>query len=181
MSQETHQDAAGHFLQDVVESLHRYKAMTDKAIAQVPDGQLHWRLDDEANSIAIVMRHMAGNMRSRFTDFLTTDGEKPWRHRDTEFEVPDEDREALMERWNGGWKVLMCTVESLTADDAMKVVTIRTKDHTVIQALNRALAHYAYHVGQIVQLARQLVGPENWQTLSIARGQSSEYRPTGRI
>ncbi|MDA8018856.1 MAG: DUF1572 domain-containing protein [Thermoanaerobaculia bacterium] len=181
MSQQVHPDVARHFLDDIIETLYRYKDMSEKAIAQVPDDKLHWRPDDEANSIAINVRHMVGNMHSRFTDFLTTDGEKPWRHRDTEFEPPEEDRAALMERWNGGWKVLMNTLESLSANDTMSVITIRGEDHTVVQALVRAISHYAYHVGQIVQLARQLVGPDDWQTLSIARGDSEDYRPTGRL
>lgn len=161
--------------------LNRYRAIAEKAMAQVPDEALDAVPAPEGNSLATLVRHLSGNMKSRFTDFLTTDGEKPWRHRDTEFDPPEEDRDALMERWNGGWKVLMDTVESLTADDAMKVITIRGKDHTVVQALLRAITHYAYHVGQIVQLARQIVGPEAWQTLSIARGKSEEYRPKGRI
>lgn len=180
MNQNT--EVARHVLDELIFTLRRYKEMGEMALAQVPDDQLHWRPDDEANSLAILIRHLEGNMLSRWTDFLDTDGEKSWRERDLEFEPPEEeDREALMARWENGWSTVFAALEPLGKDDALRVVQIRGKDHTVIQAIVRQLSHYAYHVGQIVQLARQIVGPQDWQTLSIARGESSKYVPEGRI
>ena len=181
MAEARESNALTHWLADVIETFERHKALAERAMAQVPEDRLGWRPDGEANSIAILVRHLSGNLNSRFTDFLTTDGEKPWRHRDREFEPPGESREALMERWEAGWRVLSESLRSLGPEDALRIVSIRGQDHTVIQALHRALAHGAYHVGQIVQLARQIVGAEAWQTLSIARGKSSRYQPLGRI
>lgn len=154
-----------------------YRELAEKAVAQVEEGQLHWKPDAEANSIAIIMQHLAGNLVSRWTDFLTSDGEKASRDRDEEFVDGQLDRVTLMRRWERGWTVLSDTLNALSEADLGKTVTIRGKAHTVVDAIERGLSHAAYHVGQITYIARMLKGAEGWQTLSIARNQSAEYRP----
>ena len=147
------------------------------------DEQLFTTLDADSNSHALIMKHMSGNMRSRWTGFLTSDGEKPDRHRDTEFERDASDtREQLFSRWEQGWSLLFEAVSALTPADAEKSVTIRGESHTVVEALNRQVSHYAQHVGQIVFLAKHYAGPK-WRTLSIPRGKSSEFevKKTGQL
>lgn len=156
------------FLQSARDELTSQKRLADRAVLQVSDEQLHWKSDDDANSIAIMMQHPAGNMKSRWTDFLTTDGEKTWRQRDAEFIDAMIGRAELTETWEAGWATLFTALEQLTDDDLPKTVTIRGEALTVLQAIQKQLAHYAYHVGQITYLARQLVGVD-WQTLSVAR------------
>ena len=152
------------------------KKAADRAIAQVSDADFFAALDPESNSIAIIVKHLAGNMRSRFSDFLTSDGEKPDRRRDSEFEIePGDTRESLLARWEAGWKITAAALEPLTEADFGKTVAIRGEPHTLLRAINRQIAHYAYHVGQIVFLAKHFAGPK-WQTLSIPRGKSEEYR-----
>ena len=151
-----------------------YKKMAEGAMAQMSDDQLFVILDAESNSVALIVNHMAGNMRSRFTDFLTSDGEKPDRHRDTEFVDPAATREALMECWENGWKLVSSAIEPLTDADLTRTVTIRGEAHSVMQAINRQIAHYAQHIGQIVFLAKHLSGP-NWKALTIPRNKSAEY------
>jgi uncharacterized protein DUF1572 len=171
------------YLDEVRRSLRGNKRLAEGAVAQVTDDQLFHQLDPEANSIAIIMKHIAGNQRSRFTDFLTSDGEKPNRHRDTEFEIASRPRrEELMRMWEEGWQIVFSTLESLTPEDFSRTITIRGEPHTILQALNRATAHYAYHIGQIVLLAKHLRGAE-WKTLSIARGQSTQFekKPIGKL
>lgn len=164
-----------HFLDDSLRQLHKLKAQADKAIAQITDEHFFALLDHEANSIALIMKHMAGNMRSRWTDFLTTDGEKPDRNRDGEFETSAADtRTAINAQWEGGWKTLFDAVESLSPGDLMKTVHVRGEAHSVLEAINRQTSHYAAHVGQIVLLAKHYAG-SNWQTLSIPRGKSKEF------
>ncbi len=150
------------------------KRLADRAIVQLLDEQLHARLDAEANSVAMVMQHLAGNMRSRWTDFLTIDGEKPWRNRDAEFEPPALSREQLLASWELGWDTLFSALSGLTDDDLRREVTIRGEAQTVLAALTRQLGHYAGHAYQIVLLAKHLRGSD-WTTLSIGRGQSSAY------
>ncbi len=163
------------YLIDTLRELRKLKGLADKATAQLPDEALFAAPDGGGNSIAIVMKHMAGNMHSRWTDFLTTDGEKPDRHRDTEFMLDEDDTAArLRERWQGGWRTTLESIGALTAADLDKSVTIRSELHTVPQAILRQLSHYAYHVGQIVFLARQLTGG-GWEYLSIPPGQSAGY------
>lgn len=167
------------YLDEAHRSFRGYKRMAEAAIAQVSDDELFRLLDPEDNSIAIVMKHMAGNMRSRWTDFLTTDGEKPDRHRDNEFIIDGSGdasttRAKLMEWWEAGWKLVFDSIAKLKPKDLERIVTIRGKEHTVLQAINRALAHYAYHIGQIVWLAKHFRGAE-WKTLSIPKGQSETY------
>lgn len=171
----TTMDIAQHYLDEIRRQLRGHKRLAEGALAQVTDEQLLAILDPESNSLAILIKHIAGNMRSRFTDFLTTDGEKPDRQRDQEFELDGEvTREALMSWWDEGWALVNRTLDSLKPDDLSRTVYIRQEPHTVLQALNRALTHYAYHIGQIVFLAKHL-GSHNWQSLSVPRGQSEEF------
>jgi hypothetical protein len=160
---------------DVIrEEFHKVKKLSDKAIAQLSDEDLHVKLDDEANSVAILMRHMAGNMRSRWVNFLTSDGEKPDRMRDQEFEDHGQSRDELLAEWEHGWKCLFDTLATLTDADLQRTVVIRSEPHTVYKAISRQVAHYAGHAYQILLLAKHLQG-ENWKTLSIPRGQSEEF------
>jgi hypothetical protein len=161
---------ASDYLADVLASFRQYQALAEKAMAQVNDQAFFAAADAEANSIAVLVKHVAGNQQSRWTDFLTTDGEKPDRNRDGEFVLgPGTGRDEVMRWWVEGWALLYRTIESLAPGDLGRTVQIRGKPHTVMQAIQRQLAHYAYHVGQIVLLARQAVGPERWETLSIPR------------
>ena len=156
------------YLTDVRVQFEKMKQLAEGAIAQVTDDQLLVSLDPESNSLAVIMKHMAGNLRSRFTDFLSTDGEKPNRNRDGEFEVDKATREQILADWESGWKVLFATLQTLTADDLLRDVFIRAERHSVIQALDRQLTHHSYHVGQIVFLAKHLRSAE-WKTLSMPR------------
>lgn len=165
-----------HFLDDCLFQLRKLKTQADKAMAQVDEGQFFALIDADANSIALIVKHVAGNMRSRWTDFLTTDGEKPDRHRDTEFELEAADtRGALLGRWETGWDLLFKTMVSLKPDDLGRTVTIRGEPHTVVQAINRQLSHYSAHVGQIVLLAKHFAGPQ-WKTLSIPKKSNTRVR-----
>ena len=158
-----------HYIDDCLFQLRKLKSQADKAIAQVDDAQFFALLDPDANSIALIVKHVAGNMRSRWTDFLTSDGEKPDRQRDTEFEREAGDtRATVMARWDAGWELLLNTLSSLKPADLGKTVTIRGEPHTVVQAINRQVSHYSAHVGQIVLLAKHYAGPR-WQTLSIPK------------
>ena len=152
----------------------KVKALADAALVQLDDDQLHARLDAEANSVATLVQHLAGNMQSRWTDFLTSDGEKPWRQRDQEFEAPGGDRQDLMARWEAGWATLFAALDGLSDADLDRRVLIRGESPTVLAAIARQLAHYAGHVHQIVLLAKHLRGPA-WRVLSIPRGQSQAY------
>jgi hypothetical protein len=164
------------YLEDAVRQFHGQKKLAEKALAQVSDDEFFRQLDPESNSLALIVKHMAGNMRSRWTDFLTTDGEKVDRDRDSEFEVAkSETRAALMERWEQGWGCVFGAVEALKPEHLPKSVVIRGEAHSVLKAVNRQLTHYAHHIGQIVFLAKHLAGPR-WQTLSIPRGQSEQWR-----
>jgi uncharacterized damage-inducible protein DinB len=162
------------FLKDSFAVFRHYKNLAERAMAQLNDEQLTAVLDDESNSIALIVKHMTGNMRSRFTDFLTTDGEKPDRRRDHEFIDPPSTREALMASWEEGWACVFGALEPLVEEDLAKTVTIRSEAHSVMQAINRQVAHYCYHCGQIVFLAKHL-GHDRWEPLTVARGQSEEF------
>jgi hypothetical protein len=166
-------DIASHYLDEVRRQFRGYKRLGEGAINQLKDEELFITLDPESNSVALLIKHIAGNQRSRFTDFLTTDGEKPDRNRDQEFEITPSSREDIMRWWEEGWARVFSTLESLKPEDLMRTVTIRTEPHTALQAINRQLAHYAMHVGQIVFLAKHIRGRE-WKTLSIPRGKSEE-------
>ena len=167
---------AEHYLDECVFQLRKLKAQAEQAMAQVDDAQFFTQLDADANSIALIVKHVAGNMRSRWTDFLTSDGEKPDRNRDSEFErEPADTREALVAQWEAGWELLFNTLTSLLPNDLGKTVTIRGEPHTVVQAINRQVSHYSSHVGQIVLLAKHFAGP-HWKTLSIPkRGRETRH------
>jgi hypothetical protein len=162
------------YLTDIRRTYHNYRTMAERAIAQISDDQLRSALDAEDNSIGVIMQHVAGNLRSRFRDFLTSDGEKPDRNRDAEFEPRVADRAALLADWNAAWDIVSRELDALTPDDLVKTVYIRREAFAVVEALNRSVAHTAYHVGQIVFLAKHLAG-SNWTSLSIPKGRSAEY------
>lgn len=162
------------FLDSLAKNFRTQKSLADKAIAQLDDAKLRIPLDENTNSIAIIMKHVGGNLASRFTDFLITDGEKPGRNRDGEFLDDFTSRNAMIQHWERGWKTLFDTLASLSPDDLTKTVTIRGEPHVVIDALHRSLAHCGYHVGQIVQLARFLAR-DHWETITIARGRSEQF------
>jgi hypothetical protein len=162
------------YLEDAVAVFHYYKKLAERAMAQVTDEQLLEVLDEEANSIAVVVKHMAGNMRSRWTDFLASDGEKPDRDRDSEFMEPPATRAALMKLWNDGWACLFQALEPLSEADLGRTTTIRGEAHSVTQAVNRQIAHYAYHCGQIVLLAKHFQRGQ-WRSLTIPRSRSAEF------
>lgn len=159
---------------DAVQSFRNYKQLAERALEQVDDDDFFSLIDPEANSIALVVKHIAGNLRSRWTDFLTSDGEKEDRNRDTEFELIDDSRESLMAFWAAGWQVLFDNIEPLAAEDFSRSVTIRGESHTICEALNRQMTHYAYHIGQIVMLAKHFKSAE-WKTLSVPKNQSKEF------
>jgi len=162
------------YTKDARDLLRYYKRLGDRAIEQCSDADLFTTLDPESNSIAIIVKHMAGNMRSRWTNFLTTDGEKPDRNRDSEFEEPPQKRAELLVMWEAGWKICLDALDSLTDQDLSRTITIRTEPHSVMQAINRQVGHYAHHVGQIVFLAKHFCG-EKWQTLSVPKRKSAEF------
>jgi Protein of unknown function (DUF1572) len=164
-----------HYLDEIRRQLRGHKRLVEGALTQLKDDDFFVTLDPESNSVAILIKHVSGNMRSRFTDFLTTDGEKPDRHRDTEFEITSKtSRDELMRWWEEGWTCVFAALDSLMPDDVMRTLYIRQEPHTVVQALNRALTHYAYHLGQITFLAKHFRSTE-WKTLSVPRGKSEEF------
>lgn len=162
------------YIEDSLSLFRYYKKLSEGAMEQLSDEQLFTALDEEMNSIAIIVKHMAGNMRSRWTDFLTSDGEKSDRNRDTEFVAPPATRAELMRVWNDGWERIFQALEPLSDADLEREVFIRSEPHSVMQAVNRQIAHYAYHCGQIVFLAKHLKG-NNWKTLSVPRNRSAEF------
>src|SRR5581483_2788819 len=162
------------YLKDSLAVFRYYKGLAERAMAQVADDQLFTALDEEMNSIAIIVKHMAGNMRSRWTDFLTTDGEKPDRNRDSEFVDAPANREALLSLWEQGWQYLFGALEPLSEEDLQRTVRIRGEAHSVMQAINRQVAHYSYHCGQIVFLAKHFKASD-WQSLSVPRGRSADF------
>jgi uncharacterized protein DUF1572 len=162
------------YIEDSLSLFRFYKKLAEGAMDQVTDDQLFVRLDEEMNSLAIIVKHMAGNMRSRWTDFLTSDGEKPGRNRDTEFVEPPATRPALMRLWNEGWERVFAALEPLSDADMERKVTIRGEPHSVMQAINRQIGHYAYHCGQIVFLAKHFRASE-WTSLSVPRNKSTEF------
>jgi hypothetical protein len=169
------QSLGKHYLDDSLYTFRYYKTLAERAFAQINDEDFFKTIDDESNSIAVNIKHMAGNMLSRWTDFLTTDGEKPERDRDMEFEMlPATTKAEMLAYWERGWQCVFDAVEPLRPEDLMRTITIRGQDHTVVQAINRQLAHYAYHVGQIVYLAKHFKSSE-WQSLSVPRNKSAEF------
>ncbi|MQA28959.1 MAG: DUF1572 domain-containing protein [Luteitalea sp.] len=162
------------YLDDVVRTFRKSKALAEGALAQMSDDDLRRAIDPDANSVATLMQHLSGNLRSRFTDFLTTDGEKPDRDRDTEFTANELSRDALLSRWQAAWEVTLAAIAGLEPHDLARTVHIRGEAFAVVEALNRAATHTSYHVGQIVLLAKHFAGPE-WRSLSIPKGQSANY------
>ena len=169
-------DVSKHYLEEVRRQLEGYKRLGEGALSQLKDEDFFVTIDTESNSVAIIVKHVTGNIRSRFTDFLTTDGEKPDRHRDQEFELTAKTtRGDVMGWWDSNWPIVFSALDSLKPEDLMRTGTIRNEPHTVLQAINRQLAHYALHIGQIVFLAKHLRSCE-WKTLSIARGRSQDFQ-----
>ncbi len=169
-------DLAKHYLEEARRQLRGHKRMGEGAMSQLRDEDFFVVLDPESNSVAILVKHLAGNMRSRFNDFLTSDGEKPNRFRDQEFELtPSTTRADIMRWWEEGWACVFGAIDPLKPEDVMRAVTIRGEPHTVLQAINRQIAHYAQHIGQMVFLAKHLRSSE-WKTLTIPRGKSEEYK-----
>jgi hypothetical protein len=167
-------DVSAIYLRDIRDTFGRYRRLGDAALAQVSDADLLVQIDGEANSLAMIVHHIAGNLRSRFTDFLTSDGEKPDRDRDREFDTVRPARAEMLAQWEAGWSVLTGALETLTPADMTRTVRIRGEAFAVVEALNRSAAHIAYHVGQIVLLAKHFAGPR-WTSLSIPKGQSKAY------
>jgi hypothetical protein len=164
------------YIRDSISLFRMYKNLAERALAQCPDEGLLATLDDESNCIAVIVKHMAGNMRSRWRDFLTTDGEKPDRNRDTEFETPPQTRTEIMALWESGWKYLFDALEPLGDEAFTQTVTIRTEPHSVMQAINRQVGHYSYHVGQIVYLAKHFAAQgEKWTAVTVPRKKSAEF------
>jgi hypothetical protein len=169
-------DPASHYLDEARRQFRGHKRLAEGAMAQLRDADFFVTLDPESNSVAILVKHLAGNMRSRFTDFLTTDGEKPDRFRDREFELNARTTRAdVMKWWEEGWNCVFAAIASLKPEDVMRTVTVRGEPHTVLQAINRQITHYAHHTGQIVFLAKHVRASE-WKTLSIPRGKSEDYK-----
>lgn len=162
------------FLQSAINRVAYYKELGDKTFAQLSEADFHFTPNKENNSIAIIIQHMAGNMLSRWTNFLTSDGEKEWRNRDIEFEDQPLSHQQLIDYWEKGWSCFLNTLQQLTPNDLLKTIYIRQESLLVIDAINRQLAHYPYHVGQIVYIAK-IIKDKNWQTLSIAKVNSEQY------
>lgn len=162
------------FMEACRSEFRKIRGMAEKALAQLGDDDLYYHLSPEQNCIAVIMRHLAGHMRSRFTDFLSSDGEKPWRHRDGEFVEERMSRDALVAQWEDSWTCLFSTMASLQPGDLVRMVTVRGEPMSVVEAFHRQIAHYAYHVGQIVLLARHIRG-DQWHTISIPLGGTVEF------
>lgn len=162
------------YIQSVQKQFTYYKSLGDKTFVQIDDAEIHWQFNDDSNSIAIITKHIVGNMLSRWTNFYTEDGEKEWRKRDTEFEDTYTSKEEMVKAWNRGWDCLFNVTSVLKADDLQKIVYIRNEGHTVVEAINRQLCHYAFHTGQLVYIGKMLRG-NDWKSLSIPKNKSSEY------
>lgn len=162
-----------HYLESVIRQFDYYKMLADKTFDQVPEEKLFWQANGESNSMATIVKHISGNMLSRWTDFLTSDGEKPWRNRDAEFDNDITSKQEMLTVWNKAWELFLNVLKSLTADDLEKTIYIRNQGHTVMEAINRQLAHYPYHIGQIVFTGKLCA--EQWTSLSIPRGMSRQF------
>ena len=162
------------YLESVIHQFNSYKSVGERTFNQLTDEQLFWQYNEESNSVAMIVRHISGNMVSRFTDFLTSDGEKEWRNRDAEFKASITTRDELIAQWNKGWQCVFDAVATLTEDNLNKIVKIRAEEHTVAEALNRQLAHYPYHIGQIVYIGKMLTD-DQWKPLTIPRGKSGAF------
>ncbi len=169
-----HNNMPTDYLESVRKQFEYYKMLGEKTFSQLADDKLFWQYNEDSNSIATIVKHLSGNMLSRWTDFLTSDGEKEWRNRDAEFENDITSREELLEKWNEGWSCLFNALRSLTTYDLEKVIYIRNQGHTVVEAINRQLAHYPYHIGQIVFIGK-MVSEKPWVSLSIPKGDSKTF------
>ncbi|MFB9325510.1 DUF1572 family protein [Paenibacillus aurantiacus] len=174
MDLKSNHDLASHVLAQSIQDFRGQKKLGDKSLSQLPEAGFRWTPEPESNSIAIMINHLHGNMLSRWTDFLTTDGEKPSRNRDAEFEDDGADAAELLARWEQGWAALLGALEALTPEDLLQTVTIRGEAHTVVQAIHRQISHYGYHVGQLVYVAKAYRSSA-WQTLSIPKGGSNAF------
>jgi hypothetical protein len=161
------------YLESIIKQFEYYKMLGEKTFAQIPEEKLFWQYNENSNSIATIVKHLGGNMRSRWTDFLTADGEKEWRNRDAEFENDISTKDEMLRIWNEGWKVFLDTLNSLTEEDLEKTIYIRNQGHTVMEAINRQLAHYPYHIGQIVHIGK--MAASEWTSLSIPKGNSKQF------
>ena len=168
------QSIATTFLQSAIKRLSYYKCLGDKTIARLNDADFYFRPNEESNSIAIIIQHLSGNMLSRWTGFLTTDGEKEWRNRDTEFEIQTLTKQQLLQQWDAGWACCLAAIGSVKENDLLKIIYIRSEGLTVLDAINRQLAHYPYHVGQIIYVAK-IIQNNNWQSLSIPKNKSQDF------
>ena len=168
------------FLDSAIRRLKYYKDLGDKTFEQLNDWDFHYKPNEESNSIAIIIQHMAGNMLSRWTNFLTEDGEKEWRQRDDEFEIHDYSKQHFIELWEKGWSCFLNAIEPLTKKELKQTITIRNEPLTVIDAINRQMAHYPYHVGQIIFIAK-IIKNQNWKNLSIPKGDSQQYNKTAEV
>jgi hypothetical protein len=162
------------YLENTIKQFEYYKLLGEKAIEQLSEEKLFWQFNSQSNAIATIVKHLWGNMLSRWTDFLTSDGEKEWRNRDAEFENDIQTKEELFAKWNEGWQCLLDSLKQLQENDLQKIVYIRNQGHTVMEAINRQLAHYPYHIGQIVYIAKMVAG-SNWKSLSIPKGNSQSF------
>lgn len=167
-------DFPAHYLENIKKEFLRYKMLAEKSFEQLKDEDLHFKRDEADNSIAVIVRHMSGNMRSRFTNFLTEDGEKSWRMRETEFKPGLRTRAEILEAWESGWRCVFDALDGLNPEEILQEVRIRNEAHSIVEALNRQLAHYAYHTGQIVYLAKSLRG-KDWKSASIPKGESDLF------
>jgi len=168
------------YLATVIRRVKYYKDLGEKAFEQLDEKDIHFRPNEESNSIAIIVQHMTGNMLSRFTNFLTEDGEKEWRQRDDEFEIHNYSKQQVIDLWEKGWKCFLDTLDSLTEDDLLKTIHIRKEALTVMDAINRQLAHYPYHIGQILFIGKIIKG-KKWESLSIPKGNSKQYNQSTEI
>ena len=164
------------YLQSAIKQFEYYKLLGEKTFNQMPDEKLFWQMNEDSNSVATIVKHLSGNMLSRWTDFLTSDGEKEWRNRDAEFENDMDTRQKMMTVWLAGWEVFLQTLNDLTEADLDKMIYIRNQGHTVMEAINRQLAHYPYHIGQIVYIGK--LSATHWESLSIPRGNSQQFNDT---
>lgn len=162
------------YLSSIKKQFEYYKSVGEKTFDQLDEKDLFWQYNEESNSIAIIVNHLWGNMKSRWTDFLTSDGEKEWRNRDLEFESIINTKNDLIEKWNDGWKCLFYALDSVTEDNFETKIYIRNQEHSIIEAVNRQLAHYSYHIGQVVYIGRMIKGSE-WKSLTIPKGKSKEF------
>lgn len=168
------------YLNSIKKQFEYYKSVGEKTFDQLSENDLFWKYNEESNSISVIVNHLSGNMKSRWTDFLTSDGEKEWRNRDVEFESVIKSKDEMLEKWNDGWECLFDALDSINQENFDTKIYIRNQEHSIIEAINRQLAHYSYHIGQIVFVGRMIKGSE-WKSLTIPKGKSEEFNNKKRI